>query len=97
MMIYYILNLFFNQNEKCRASGPGRDMFESTKIIGEKQYEKANRLFQSATLKVEGPLGWAHQYIDMTNQMLQTNKGNVTTCKPAMGYSFAAGTTDGKF
>lgn len=71
-------------------------MFESTKIIGEKQYEKANRLFQSATLKVEGPLGWVHQYIDMSNQQIQTVQGNVSTCKPALGYSFAAGTTDGK-
>lgn len=70
-------------------------MFESTKMIGEKQYEKANRLFQSATMKVEGPLGWVHQFIDMSAQQLQSDKGNVTTCKSAMGYSFAAGTTDG--
>lgn len=71
-------------------------MFDSTRIIGEKQFEKAMRLFESATLKVEGPLGWVHQYIDMSRQVVETPTGNYSTCKPAMGYSFAAGTTDGK-
>jgi neutral ceramidase len=71
-------------------------MFDSVKLIGEKQYEKAKRLFDSATLKVSGPIGAAHQYIDMSNIVLQTSNGTVSTCKPAMGYSFAAGTTDGE-
>ncbi|KAA0185811.1 hypothetical protein HAZT_HAZT008098, partial [Hyalella azteca] len=45
----------------CYAAGPGKDMEESTKIIGTRQFEKA-----------------------------------VTrTCRPALGFSFAAGTTDG--
>ena len=29
------------QNEKCVAFGPGKDMFESTKIIGENQFKAA--------------------------------------------------------
>jgi neutral ceramidase len=37
-------------NWKCRARGPGRDMFESTRIIAEKMYTKAKveaeRLFE---------------------------------------------------
>lgn len=70
-------------------------MFESTKIIGQKQFEKAKQLFETAELKVKGSVGFIHQYINMTNVPLQTNKGTVTTCKAAMGYSFAAGTTDG--
>lgn len=81
----------------CRANGPGRDMFESTKIIGEKQFEKADSLFQTASKKVEGPLGWVHQFVDMSAQQVLTEKGNFSTCKPAMGYSFAAGTTDGLY
>ena len=28
------------QNEDCIASGPGKDMFDSTRIIAEKQYNK---------------------------------------------------------
>ena len=70
-------------------------MFESTKMIGNKQYETAKKLFDSASMKVTGPLAFVHQYIDMSNVQLQTSNGTVTTCKPAMGYSFAAGTTDG--
>uniref|UniRef100_A0A3Q2W4N6 Neutral ceramidase n=1 Tax=Haplochromis burtoni TaxID=8153 RepID=A0A3Q2W4N6_HAPBU len=45
----------------CLASGPGEDMFESTRIIGHNVYLKAK----------------------------------ASTCKPALGHSFAAGTTDG--
>uniref|UniRef100_A0A4W3KHD5 Neutral ceramidase n=1 Tax=Callorhinchus milii TaxID=7868 RepID=A0A4W3KHD5_CALMI len=45
----------------CMSSGPGKDMFESTAIIGQNIFNKA--------------------------------KGR--TCKPALGHSFAAGTTDG--
>lgn len=34
---------FYNtlQNEMCVAFGPGKDMFDSTKIIAENQYKKA--------------------------------------------------------
>uniref|UniRef100_A0A3B5A083 Neutral ceramidase n=1 Tax=Stegastes partitus TaxID=144197 RepID=A0A3B5A083_9TELE len=49
------------QTKMCAAFGPGDDMFESTRIIGQNIYMKAK----------------------------------VSTCKPALGHSFAAGTTDG--
>uniref|UniRef100_A0A2K6LH57 Neutral ceramidase n=1 Tax=Rhinopithecus bieti TaxID=61621 RepID=A0A2K6LH57_RHIBE len=45
----------------CIAMGPGRDMFDSTQIIGRAMYQRAK----------------------------------AKTCKPALGYSFAAGTIDG--
>ncbi|GIY94893.1 neutral ceramidase [Caerostris extrusa] len=84
------------QNEKCIAFGPGKDMFESTKIIGQMQYEKSLDLFKSAFSLVSGPIGFAHQYMDMSSQTVKINEtANATTCKPAMGYSFGAGTTDG--
>lgn len=84
------------QNLKCIAFGPGKDMFESTKIIGEKQYHKALNLFESAENPVSGPVGFAHQYVDMSSQTVRINDThNGTTCKPAMGYSFGAGTVDG--
>ncbi|KAG8199020.1 hypothetical protein JTE90_001815 [Oedothorax gibbosus] len=84
------------QNLKCIAFGPGKDMFESTKIIGQKQYEKALELFETANSPISGPVGFAHQFVDMTSVKLQFNKtANATTCKPSMGYSFGAGTIDG--
>ncbi|KAI1292183.1 Neutral ceramidase [Halotydeus destructor] len=87
-------------NEKCHASGPGSNMFESTRIIGERQYMKAKELFDTAKTRVTGPVRFIHQHVDMSNIYLgKKTVGNRTvimkTCKPAMGYSFAAGTTDG--
>ena len=46
--------------------------------------------------QVDGPVDFIHQWIDMTNQEVPLVNGSTgRTCKPAMGYSFAAGTTDG--
>jgi len=82
--------------QKCIASGPGRDMFESTKIIGQRQADKATSLYRTATQKLSGPIFSAHQFLDMSAQKVRINATHSeTTCKPAMGMSFAAGTTDG--
>ena len=126
------------RNEKCIAMGPGRDMFESTKIIAHKQFYRARELFLEPEAKFErlrGPIRFVHEHIDMTkqqvplywslaNQMRQqqqqppmarrasrrdatsgpplakdlsapANLTLPTTCPAALGYSFAAGTTDG--
>lgn len=72
-------------------------MFESVKIVGRKQYQRAQQLFDSASTKVTGRINFVHQTIDMSKYPVADFKsGNMTTtCPPAMGYSFAAGTTDG--
>ncbi|KAG1702408.1 Neutral ceramidase [Nymphon striatum] len=81
----------------CMASGPGKDMFESTKIIAERQFEKAKELFNLNGTKLEGSIRFSHRYVDMTNQTVYSKitKKTSKTCGPAMGYSFAAGTIDG--
>uniref|UniRef100_H2YVZ8 Neutral ceramidase n=1 Tax=Ciona savignyi TaxID=51511 RepID=H2YVZ8_CIOSA len=81
--------------QNCIASGPGKDMFESTKIIGTNQFNKAMELYDSAQVFLSGPVVPVHQYIDMTNTVRVNSTHSATTCKPAMGFSFAAGTTDG--
>lgn len=84
------------KNGNCFAIGPGKDMFESTKIIGERQYAKAIELFEGATEPVSGPVKFVHQHVDMTSIEIEMPDGKIArTCKPAMGYSFAAGTVDG--
>ncbi|RUS88499.1 hypothetical protein EGW08_003757 [Elysia chlorotica] len=84
------------KNELCIAAGPGKDMFESTQIIGTNQFKKAMDLYNSATVKASGPVDFRHSYIDMTKQNVTLPDGSVGyTCKTSMGYSFAAGTTDG--
>lgn len=80
----------------CMASGPGQDMFESTHIIGRIIYQKAKELYASASQEVTGPVLAAHQWVNMTDVSVQLNATHtVKTCKPALGYSFAAGTIDG--
>ncbi|KAG8170434.1 hypothetical protein JTE90_013635 [Oedothorax gibbosus] len=53
-------------------------------------------LFKTARRRLSGPVLFIHQYLDMSNVELEG--GNDThrrrTCKPAMGFSFAAGTID---
>ncbi|XP_052762808.1 neutral ceramidase B-like [Mya arenaria] len=80
------------RNEMCVAFGPGKDMFDSTRIIATYQFQKAKELFDSAFTKLTGPVDFRHTYTNMTDQTLPDGK---RTCKGAMGYSFAAGTTDG--
>lgn len=124
------------QNEKCIAFGPGKDMFESTKIIAYRQYHLARDLFARDPSKqqpIRGPVRYVHEHIDMTNQAVPMYKAAIdlarrrntpaadgsarakrrqaatanspfldgppnstySTCAAALGYSFAAGTTDG--
>ncbi|KAI9100348.1 neutral ceramidase-like protein [Phlyctochytrium arcticum] len=78
---------------KCVARGPGDgDGMLSTKIIGERQLDKARELAQGtpAMTVTSGPVGFQHAWIDMPNIQVGQDK----LCAPAMGFSFSAGTTD---
>uniref|UniRef100_A0A8D8C181 Neutral ceramidase n=2 Tax=Culex pipiens TaxID=7175 RepID=A0A8D8C181_CULPI len=86
----------------CIASGPGRDMFDSAKLIGGRIFAAAKKLLKSPEgRELRGHVSYAHQFVDMTQAVVPYH--NLTTdewhevrgCYPAMGYSFAAGTTDG--
>ncbi|XP_045768762.1 neutral ceramidase [Maniola jurtina] len=90
--------------ERCFASGPGRDMFESTKIIATKLFDTAMRVLRQPGEDLTGPVGVIHQFVEMPTQEVSpydpisetfNASAKVTGCYPAMGYSFAAGTTDG--
>lgn len=79
------------------AFGPGSDMFESTQIIGTKQYVKAKELFDSTGEPVGGPINYVYENINMTDRRVQLDENTtVSTCAAALGFSFAAGTTDGE-
>jgi len=86
------------RTQMCIAAGPGKDMFESTKIIAERQYRVANELLQQppSQTMLKGPVQFIHQWVDMSKSEVTLANGTKShTCKPALGYSFAAGTTDG--
>eukprot|EP00095_Tigriopus_kingsejongensis_P005560 maker-scaffold736_size104543-snap-gene-0.19 protein:Tk05560 transcript:maker-scaffold736_size104543-snap-gene-0.19-mRNA-1 annotation:"hypothetical protein DAPPUDRAFT_309106" len=85
-----------DRNWECIAFGPGEDIFESTLIIADRQYEKSKELLLNRDFELAGPIKFAHQWINMSHQEVTLEDGSiVTTCPPAMGYGFAAGTTDG--
>lgn len=89
------------KNELCYGRGPGYpDEFESTRIIGKRQYRKAVKLFDSAAEQIKGKIEYRHAYIDFSKLevSLPSNGADqkvVRTCPAAMGFAFAAGTTDG--
>jgi neutral ceramidase len=84
------------RNEMCTGRGPGQDMFDSTKIIAERQVKAAKQIWNNATEELLGPIDMRHTWVDMTNLTFKAMDGTTkSTCGPAMGYAFAAGTTDG--
>ncbi|CAF1687883.1 unnamed protein product, partial [Adineta ricciae] len=87
------------RTEKCIAFGPGKDMYESNTIIGQRQFETAKDLYDRAQTFLNGNVQYRHTYIDMqtinVSSRFTSTKRNETTCQAALGYGFAAGTTDG--
>ncbi|KAJ7959748.1 Neutral ceramidase [Quillaja saponaria] len=89
------------KNELCYGRGPGYpDEFESTRIIGERQFRKAVDLFSKASEQIKGKIDYRHAYIDLSQLQVKMSKEKggstvVKTCPAAMGFAFAAGTTDG--
>eukprot|EP00775_Hariotina_reticulata_P010279 gene10279-10438_t len=87
------------RNELCHGRGPAwPDDSASTAIIAQRQADKAAQLFLDPTgMMVSGPIDYRHIFINMSNTLVQpspwTRGGR--TCPAAMGFSFAAGTTDG--
>ncbi|XP_027167136.1 neutral ceramidase 2-like [Coffea eugenioides] len=89
------------KNELCYGRGPGYpDEFESTRIIGERQFKKAVDLFNKASEQLAGKVDYRHTYLDFSKLEVTIPKQGggteeVKTCPAAMGFAFAAGTTDG--
>ncbi|KAL4296728.1 hypothetical protein GQ457_12G028270 [Hibiscus cannabinus] len=89
------------KNELCYGRGPGYpDEFESTRIIGERQFNKAVDLFNKASEQLKGTVDYRHTFLDFSQlEVTIPNSGGgsevVKTCPAAMGFAFAAGTTDG--
>ncbi|CAI0393000.1 unnamed protein product [Linum tenue] len=91
------------KNELCVARGPGSypDEFESTRVIGERQFRRAVELFNNATEELTGQIDYRHTYLDFSQlEVMVPKQGGggteaVKTCPAAMGFAFAAGTIDG--
>ncbi|KAI8833543.1 ceramidase [Chytridium lagenaria] len=87
------------RSQMCRGLGPGWNVseIESTRIVGERQVETSLMLLKDvANEMTDGVVESRLMYVDMTNRTVILPTGEIVkTCLPAMGYSFAAGTTDG--
>lgn len=92
------------RNEMCFAVGPAgyEDDMGAVRIIGTNQYLAATNLMKQAPTQgttIAGKVGSVFKWVNMSAVEVDgkwTNSGkNETTCRPAVGFSFAAGTTDG--
>lgn len=89
-------------NDVCKAEGPGETDKENTRIIGGNIYKAASIGLKSAPQReLTGNVGFVHQFVEMSRQTgnwfnQETNRTeSFRGCHSAMGTSFAAGTTDG--
>ena len=55
------------RNEKCIGFGPGDTTYESNQIIGQRQFEAARDLYESAQTFLSGntTISYRHTYVDM--------------------------------
>ncbi|KAL4710666.1 hypothetical protein ACJJTC_003302 [Scirpophaga incertulas] len=90
--------------ERCYSQGPGEDMFDSTRIVGNAIYEGAVEALNSPGEDLNEGLAVVHQFVDMPEatafkydpiKMTFDMEAPVNGCVAAMGYSFASGTIDG--
>jgi neutral ceramidase len=88
-----------NVDPDSEGRGPTSDRFENVRIIGERQYDKALELYNSANIQLTGDIQFAHRYVDLSNTQISADFTNGTlqqTCTAALGEAFAAGTEDGR-
>lgn len=86
-----------HKNSLCLGQGPGRDKYESMKILGSRQKTAAKTIFNRTTTPVGTGVDHVLRFADLSKYWVDRD-GNgtwVQTCEPCLGTSFAAGTTDG--
>src|SRR5262249_27348315 len=84
-------------NLNLNNTGPGKTDIESTQIIGARQARVAERLFDQAREPLRGPIEFRHIFVDFSHFAVAgefTGAGPERTCPSALGYSFAAGSTE---
>ena len=84
-------------NTNLDNTGPGKTDVDTTRIMGERQLQVAQRLFDSAQEALAGPIDTRRIYVDLSSYEVQerfTGMGVQHTCPSAYGYSFAGGSTE---
>jgi len=81
------------------GTGPTLNEFENTRIIGERQLQKALSIYNGAAETLSGTVDYRQRYIDFSRITVApqwTDGVTRTTCPAAIGDAFAAGTEDGR-
>ncbi|MGI9278521.1 MAG: neutral/alkaline ceramidase [Endozoicomonas sp.] len=82
------------------GKGPTENEFENTRIIGERQFDKAWDIFSGTGELLSGVIDFRHAFRDYSSQSVDgryfADGQSRNTCVAALGYSFAAGTEDGR-
>ncbi len=84
-------------NLNLNNTGPGKTDMDSTQIIGQRQLDVAQSLFNNASQKITGPIESRQLYIDMSSLLVSdefTKAGEQLTCPSAYGYAFAGGSSE---
>lgn len=70
-LILWYFNLFFSENVSF-ASGPGKNQFDSCRIIATKLFEGAKHLLDNRSgREITGDVKYIHQFIDMSTSKAQ--------------------------
>lgn len=81
------------------GTGPTRNEFDNTRIIGERQLQKALQIYNGPLETLSGAVDFRQKFVDMSNVTVAARFTGGTpqrTCPAAVGSSFAAGTEDGR-
>ncbi len=81
------------------GTGPTANEFDNTRIIGERQLQKALAIYDGALETLAGPVDYRQRFIDFSHVNVAANFTDGvarTTCPAALGDAFAAGTEDGR-
>lgn len=85
-------------NLNLNNTGPGKDMYESAYILGERQFVAATSILKSHGKPLVGELKFTHRFINMGNLAVSSNYTDTgkdeNTCLSAYGYALAAGSTE---
>lgn len=85
-------------NLNLNNTGPGKDMYDSSFIIGKRQFVASQQILKSEGKRLSGGLSFTQRFIDMSKHPVRSEFSGTgkteTTCPSAYGYSFAAGSTE---
>ncbi|TGL88752.1 ceramidase [Leptospira congkakensis] len=79
-------------------TGPGKDIYDSSFIIGKRQFLASQQILKSSGKRLSGGISFTQRFIDMSKHPVSSEFSGTgkteTTCPSAYGYAFAAGSTE---